>query len=110
MVEKSLTNPHAVVHGGVPYSMADTGMGAAVYLSLDPGYLCATVEIKMAYFKPVYSGEIVCETKIVNKGKRLVALESVISNQERVVAKASGTYCIFKVDRDSGADHLSESS
>ncbi len=109
MVEKSLTNPHQVVHGGVPYSMADTGMGAAVYLSLDPGYLCATVEIKMTYFKPVYSGEIVCETKIINKGKRLVALESFITNNGQLVAKASGTYCIFHVGAGVDADHAPES-
>lgn len=30
-------NPHRVVHGAVVYAMADTGMGAALYPTLDEG-------------------------------------------------------------------------
>jgi acyl-CoA thioesterase len=30
-------NPHGVVHGAVLYAMADTGMGAALYSTLDAG-------------------------------------------------------------------------
>ena len=53
-------NPHRVVHGAVVYAMADTGMGAALYPTLDEGEICATIEIKINYFKPVASGLLVC--------------------------------------------------
>ena len=53
-------NPHRVVHGAVLYALADTGMGAALYPTLAPGELCATIEIKINYFKPVASGLLVC--------------------------------------------------
>jgi acyl-CoA thioesterase len=90
-------NPHNVVHGGVLYSMADTGMGAALYSLLDKDELCATIEIKINYFKSVKRGTLICDTKVIHKGKTIGALESEIRNGEALVAKANGTFSIFKV-------------
>ena len=73
-VNERLFNPHGVLHGGVIYSMADTGMGAALYSALDEDELCTTVEIKISYFKAVTSGTLVCETRVVNKTKRISVL------------------------------------
>jgi len=90
-------NPHNVVHGGVIYAMADTGMGGAVYSCLNEDELCATVEIKIAYMAPVTSGRLTCDTRVVHRGKRIAILESEVKNGEQVVAKATGTYSLFKV-------------
>ncbi len=98
-VRNDLLNPHKVVHGGVMYSMADTGMGGALYPSLPEGTLCATLEIKINYFKPVYSGTLVCNTKLIHQGKASAVLESEIINNEEIVAKAIGTYSIFKITK-----------
>ncbi|MCP4757115.1 MAG: PaaI family thioesterase [Proteobacteria bacterium] len=92
-----LLNPHKVLHGGVIYSMADTGMGFAIYPSLAEKELCATVEIKINYFRAVTFGTLFCSSRVVHKGKRIVALESEITNNGRLVAKALGTYSIFTV-------------
>jgi len=92
-----LMNPHGVVHGGVLYSMVDTGMGGALYTRLEPQQLCATVEIKIHYFKAVSSGKMVCFTRIVNKGKRIAVLESEVKCGEKLIAKALGTYSIFQI-------------
>ena len=99
-VNEKLLNPHKVLHGGVIYSMADTGMGMALYPYLDEGELCATVEIKIAYFRAIASGVVTCKTKLANKGKRIAALESEIENDGCLIAKAMGTYSIFKVKED----------
>lgn len=96
-INERLLNPHKVVHGGIIYSMADTGMGAALYPSLDKDELCATVEIKTVYFMAIASGIITCKTKLIHKGKRIAALESEIESDGRIIAKAIGTYSIFKV-------------
>lgn len=96
-VNEKLFNPHKVLHGGVLYSMADTGMGAAIYSQLSKDELCATVEIKIMYFSAVTSGNLTCDTKVLHKGKRVGILESEILNDGRLVAKASGTFSIFKV-------------
>ncbi len=92
-----LLNPHQVVHGGVIYSMADTGMGMALYPYLNEDELCATVEIKIVYFIAVASGVLTCETKLIHKGKRIAVLESEIKGDGRLIAKAMGTYSIFRV-------------
>ncbi len=96
-VSDKLYNPHRVVHGAVLYALADTGMGAALYPSLAPDEICATVEIKINYYRPVTSGQIRCLTETVHRGKRVANLESSLYAEERLVAKANGSYSIFKV-------------
>jgi len=96
-VDERHLNPHNVVHGGVIYTMADTGMGGAVYSCLSEGELCATVEIKIVYIAPVISGSLTCDTRLVHRGKRIALLESEVKNGEQLVAKATGTYSLFKV-------------
>ena len=98
-VESRHLNPHRVIHGAVLYAMADTGMGDALYPTLVPGELCATIEIKMTYFKAVPSGEVVCRTLLVNRGKRVAYLESSLFVDEALIARASGTYAIFRPTR-----------
>jgi acyl-CoA thioesterase len=94
-IEKKLMNPHGFLHGGVMYSMADTGMGAALYSILEENESCATIEIKISYFKPVNNGVLICNTKVIHKGRNISALESEILHNEKLVAKASGTFSVF---------------
>ncbi len=96
---EKLLNPHGAAHGGVVYSMIDTGMGGALYSKLDPSELCATVEIKVHYFKAVFSGDLECITRLIHKGKRIATLESEVFHQGNLVAKALGTYSIFTSKR-----------
>jgi acyl-CoA thioesterase len=98
-VSEKLLNPHKTLHGGVAYSMADTGMGAALYTRMDEGELCATIEIKIVYFKAVTSGKLTCDTKLIHRSKKIAALESEIKLGEQLVAKALGTFSIFEDKR-----------
>lgn len=90
-------NPQKVVHGGVLYSLADTGMGAALYpmLDLEKGEICATIEIKMTYLSASRKGVLDCHTTVIHKGKRVAMLESEVWNEGKLVAKATGSYAIF---------------
>ncbi|MCL4384928.1 MAG: PaaI family thioesterase [Cyanobacteria bacterium] len=95
-VTKKHFNPNNVLHGGVIYSMADTGMGAALVSLLNPNEFCATLEVKINYLKKVVDGKLKCITKVINKTKKIAYLESEIFNEEKqLVAKASGTFYIF---------------
>lgn len=89
-------NPHQVAHGAVLFALADTGMGAALYPALSPGEICATIEIKINYFKPVRGGQIRCETETLNKGKSVANLQSRLLLDGQLVAVANGNYAIFK--------------
>lgn len=93
-------NPHGVVHGAVIYAMADQGMGAAVYSKLEPDESCATIEIKIVYMASATSGRLECETRLLNKGRRVAVLESEVRSGERLIAKALGTFAIFPLRRE----------
>ena len=97
-VTDDLKNPHGVLHGGVLYTMADTGMGAAVYTELGADESCATIEVKINYLQPVKEGEVVCETEIVNEGRSVAYLESELLNDGETVARATGSYSVFTMD------------
>ena len=94
---QDLLNPHKTVHGAALYAMADTGMGGALYSLLEEEELCATIEVKITYFKAVKTGILVCDTNVINKGKKVAALESEIKQDDQLIAKASGTFSIFKI-------------
>jgi acyl-CoA thioesterase len=95
-VDEKHLNPHRTLHGGVAYSLADTGMGGALYTRMEEDELCATIEIKIVYFRAVTSGTLTCDTELILRSKRIATLESAISNDGNLVAKALGTFSIFK--------------
>jgi len=99
-IEDKHRNGTGVAHGGVLFTLADTAMGAALYNSLEPGEICATIEIKIGYFKPVFDGTLVCEAVVLNKGKSVANLEATIKNGDQLVSKASGTFAIFRRKTD----------
>ena len=89
-------NPHRVVHGAVLYALADTGMGAALYPTLAEGEICATIEIKINYFKPVAAGTLVCKTELLNRGRSIANLESRLYAGDTLVAQANGNYAVIR--------------
>jgi acyl-CoA thioesterase len=95
-VENYHLNSTGVVHGGVLFTLADTGMGAALYPTLLADEICATIEIKINYFKPVRHGLMVCTSEIVNRGKSVANVESCVYSGDVLVAKANGSFSIFK--------------
>ena len=99
-VDRKLLNPFRILHGGATYTMADTGMGAALLSCIDADQQCSTIEIKIVYFKSVISGTLTCDTKVIHKSKRIATMESEIKHEGRLVAKALGTWSIYQEKRD----------
>lgn len=94
-VTDQLKNPHDVLHGAVAYAMADTGMGAALTPDLEAEEATATIEIKISYLRPVFEGQLVCETEMVNRGGSVAFLESDVHQAGESVARATGSFAIF---------------
>ena len=99
-VTDRLLNFNGHLHGGVIYSMADTGMGGALFSCLEKDERCTTIEIKIVYLHAVTSGTLTCETKLTHRSKRIAVLESEIQNEGRLIAKAIGTFYVFKARGD----------
>jgi acyl-CoA thioesterase len=90
------------VHGAVIYALADTGMGIALYPTLAEGEICATIEVKINYFKAVDAGRITCITEIVNRGRTVANLQSRVFSGDTLVAQANGNYSIFVPRKKAG--------
>lgn len=89
-------NPHHVVHGAVLFAMADTSMGAALYPTLKEQESCATIELKINFFRSAAEGTLSCESTLVHRGRTVANLESRISANGTLVASATGTFAIFE--------------
>jgi acyl-CoA thioesterase len=97
-ITDSHLNPYGTLHGGVVYSLADTGMGGALSTLLEEDERCSTLEIKINYLKSMRSGLLSCDTKVIQKGKNIAFLESEIKNSEGILmATATGTFNVFKI-------------
>ena len=96
VVNSDHLNPHGIVHGAVVFALADTGMGAALYPALGDGQICATIEIKINYFKPVAAGTLVCKTELLNRGRSIANLESRLYAGDTLVAQANGNYAVIR--------------
>jgi acyl-CoA thioesterase len=107
-VDEKLQNVHEtmhggvvrIMHGGVISTLADTCMAIALSSSLDENELPRTLEMKISYFVAVTSGVLTCESKIIHKGGTVAALESEITNDGRLIAKATATFGIVKAKGD----------
>jgi len=107
-VDERLQNVHEnahggfvkILHGGIISTLADTCMAIALSSSLDENELPRTLEMKVSYFVAVTSGVLTCESKIIHKGGTVAALESEITNDGRLIAKATATFGIVKAKGD----------
>jgi uncharacterized protein (TIGR00369 family) len=83
------------VHGGVLFSLLDTALGGAVVNALPQGKGCATLEIKINYFRPIQHGRVVAEGRLVNLSRSTAYAEGEVRNEEgKMLAKASGTFFV----------------
>lgn len=99
-VTEKLLNSQRIVHGGVTFTLADCGMGAAIYSCLEGDERVRTIETKIVYIKAVKSGTLTCDTHVVHRSKSIATLESEIKQRGKLVAKAIGTFSIYKGKRD----------
>lgn len=87
-------------HGGVLFSLLDTALGRAVLEELPPGRGCATVELKINYFRPVQRGTIRAAGRCVQQTKSLAYAEGEIVNDEgKILARATATFFLTETMR-----------
>jgi acyl-CoA thioesterase len=93
-----LHNPNGVVHGAVLFAMADTSMGAAAMSVLDDGLACASIEVHLRFLRAVSAGRLTAETEVVKSGRRIIQLESRITDDSgTAVATATGSFAVMHI-------------
>jgi uncharacterized protein (TIGR00369 family) len=83
------------VHAGVIATMADHTAGYAAFTTVTEEFRILTIEFKINYFRPATDKTIVCRSKVINKGKKIIVSESevfsVSGSREKLVSKAMVT-------------------
>ncbi len=96
-------NPMGTLHGGILCDIADAAMGIAVGSTIEPGQSFTTVELKINFFRPVWSTKLTAEANVLQRGRTTAYVECVVSDEAgKLVAKASSTCMILHGDRASG--------
>jgi uncharacterized protein (TIGR00369 family) len=85
-------NPMGTLHGGVLCDIADAAMGIAYASTLAEGETFATLELKINFLKPVWTGKLRAVARIVKRGKTVCLLECDITEEHQsLVVRASST-------------------
>jgi uncharacterized protein (TIGR00369 family) len=85
-------NPMGTLHGGILCDLADAAMGIAYASSLDEGETFTTLELKINFLKPVWTGRLVATGRLVKGGNTVGLVECDVHDaKERLVARASST-------------------
>ena len=94
-------------HGGVLFTLLDTALGRSVLAQLPEGRGCATVEIKINYFRPVQSGRIIARGRLRELTRSLGYAEGEIVNDAgKVLARASGTFFLTRTLRQGERERI----
>jgi uncharacterized protein (TIGR00369 family) len=89
-VEEYMFNPQGSLHGGVISLALDVSMG---HLSKKFLGTAVTLEMKTQYLRPAKSGFVLCEAQFLKKGRRIVYVESRMTNEEgKLLAIANATW------------------
>lgn len=98
MPDIHLYNPFGSVHGGFAAAMLDFACGYAVLSRLGPGQHCTTLEIKVAYHRPMSkdTGRVRAEGKIVSMGRRTAFTEARLTDMDgKLYASATSSLMIL---------------
>ena len=80
------------LHGGVLGDIADAAMGIAWAATLGDGETFTTLELKINFLKPVWTGELMALGRVVKGGRTIGLIEcDVVDARQALVARASST-------------------
>ena len=85
-------NPMGTLHGGVLCDLADAAMGMAHASTLGEGETFTTLELKINFLKPVWSGRLTATSRVVKHGRTIGLVECDVRDDDgHLVARASST-------------------
>jgi uncharacterized protein (TIGR00369 family) len=96
-------NPMGTVHGGILCDLADAAMGTAYASTLGEGESFSTLELKINFLRPFWTGRLVAEARLVSGGRTVGLTEVDIRDEEgRLIARASSTCITLRGDAAAG--------
>jgi uncharacterized protein (TIGR00369 family) len=96
-------NPMGTLHGGVFCDVADAAMGTAWASGLVEGETCTTVELKINFFRPFWTGRLSAEARVLRRGRSIGYIEcDMRDDRGRLLARAGSTCMTLRGDQASG--------
>jgi uncharacterized protein (TIGR00369 family) len=92
--EEKHSSPLGTLQGGILCVLADAAMGAAYVSLLDEGETFATLELKMNYLKPVWSGRVAADAEVVKAGRTIGLVECRITDEGGALVAHSTCTCM----------------
>jgi uncharacterized protein (TIGR00369 family) len=94
-----LYNPIGTVHGGYAATLLDSACGCAAHSKLSPTQAYTTLELKIAYHRPITkdSGRLRAEGRVLSFGRRAAFAEATLKDAAgRLHASATSTLLVFE--------------
>ncbi len=96
-------NPMGTLHGGILCDLVDAAMGCAYASRLGEGETFTTLELKINFLEPVWSGLLTARAAIVRGGRTIGLVEcDVLDAAGALVARASSTCMTLRGELASG--------
>jgi uncharacterized protein (TIGR00369 family) len=97
------SNPMGTIHGGILCDIADAAMGMAFFSTLEEGESFTTLELKINYLRPFWTGTLLAHGKVVSRGKTVGLTECrVVDDKDRLIAHATSTVMALRGDMAQG--------
>ena len=92
VAEERHSNPMGTIHGGILCDLADAAMGTAYFSTLGPGESFTTLELKINFLRPFWTGRLVARARVVSRGRTVGMTECDVEDDGgRLIARASST-------------------
>jgi uncharacterized protein (TIGR00369 family) len=90
-------NPMGRVHGGLIAALADSAMGIAFGRTLLEGEDFSTIDMQISFIRPMKTGRIRAEAKVIERGLRIGFVRCEITNTRgKLVAVANCTCTLIR--------------
>jgi uncharacterized protein (TIGR00369 family) len=89
-------NPMGTLHGGILCDLADAAMGVAFATTLGPGESFTTLELKINFLRPVWTGLLRAEADVISRGRTVGMVNCRITDESnRLVASSTSTCMVL---------------
>jgi uncharacterized protein (TIGR00369 family) len=89
-------NPMGTLHGGILCDLADAAMGVAFGTTLGGGESFTTLELKINFLRPVWTGILRAEADVVSRGRTVGLVTCRITDEKRrLIASATSTVMVL---------------
>jgi uncharacterized protein (TIGR00369 family) len=90
-------NPMGTLHGGILCDVADAAMGMAFVTTLAPDESFTTMSLTINFFRPVWTGRLRFDARVVNRSKNTGYVECEITDHDgKRIAKAMSTCTVLR--------------